>query len=39
MNETHLRAVFLVRAGKSVVAISEEFKLIQKTYASSVRRL
>jgi len=38
MNETHLRAVFLMLAGKSVAAVSEEFKICRTTLYSLRRR-
>jgi hypothetical protein len=38
MNETHLRAVFLMRAGKSVAAISEEFKICRTSLYKPRRR-
>jgi transposase InsO family protein len=38
MNETHLRAVFLMLAGKSVAAVSEEFKICRASLYNLRRR-
>ncbi len=38
MNETHLRAVFLMLSGKSVAAVSEEFKICRTSLYNLRRR-
>jgi len=38
MNETHLRAVFLMLAGKSVTAVSEQFKICRTNLYKLRRR-